>query len=131
MRSHPLNWSRSCMLFPRGRGRKHTKYWHTRWPCCTSFVYFYVYLPLFFCYLFYKIARNLCVQSVQQLPIIVGSLGIRVQWPAHPSQLCRLRKFELNSREKCVRTNSLGADIRYSTVPGRIVPQAICPYPDE
>ena len=62
--------------------------------------------------------------------INVKSLGTRVQRPAHRSQLCRLREFELNSREKCVRTNSLGADIRYSTVSGRIVTQAICPYPD-
>ena len=76
---------------------------------------------------FYKIARNWCVQSVQQLPIIIECLGIRVQRPAHPSQLCRLRKFELNSREKIV----WGGNIRYSSVSGRIVPQAICPYPDE
>ena len=77
---------------------------------------------------FYKIARNWCVQSVQQLLIIIECLGIRVQRPAHPSQLCRLRKSELKSREKYVRTNSLGDDIRYSSVSGRIVPKAIRPY---
>ena len=87
---------------------------------------------------FYKIARNWCVQSVQQLPIIIECLGIRVQHLAHPSQLCRLRKSEL----KYVLTNSLGGRhtlfirIRtysrpgYLSVSGRIVPQAIRPYPD-
>ena len=85
-----------------------------RLSCISTYICLYVSAA------FYKIARNWCVQSVQQLLIIIECLGIRVQRPAHPSQLCRLRKSELNSREKYVRTNSLGDDIRYSSVSGRI-----------
>ena len=43
---------------------------------------------------------------------------------------CHLCKFELNSCEKRIQTNNLNTDLRYLSVSGCIVPQAIRLYPD-
>ena len=81
---------------------------------------------------FIKIIQSYYFEIGQQLPMeqFFFNLQTHIQTLVRPSQMYHLCEFELNSCEKFIRTNGLNTDLRYLSVSGYIVPQAIRPYPD-